>query len=69
MKKVCIVLLVMLLSVPAFAVSPRAISMGGAFVGVADDSDAVFYNPAGLGNLGRHEFRAHTACPTPTPRT
>ncbi|MFH2033632.1 MAG: hypothetical protein ABIJ26_02880 [Candidatus Margulisiibacteriota bacterium] len=63
MKKVCIVLLVMLLSVPAFAVSPRAISMGGAFVGVADDSDAVFYNPAGLGNLGRHELQGSYGVP------
>jgi len=26
----------------------RAISMGGAFVGIADDASAVYYNPAGL---------------------
>ena len=26
----------------------RAIALGGAFVGVADDPSAIFYNPAGL---------------------
>lgn len=31
-----------------FGVSTRAQSMGGAFVAVADDAAAVFYNPAGL---------------------
>lgn len=31
--------------------APRAIAMGGAFVGVADDESALFYNPAGLAGL------------------
>ncbi len=31
------------------AVSARASGMGGAFVSIADDGNAVFYNPAGLG--------------------
>ncbi len=31
--------------------SARSMGMGGAFVGVADDSSALFFNPAGLGNL------------------
>lgn len=26
----------------------RAIAIGGAFAGIADDSSAIFYNPAGL---------------------
>ncbi len=26
----------------------RAIAIGGAFVGIADDTSAIFYNPAGL---------------------
>src|SRR5262245_56330695 len=39
---------------PAFAQQPfesvgtRALGMGGAFVAVADDSSAVYWNPAGL---------------------
>ncbi len=32
-------------------ISPRAMGMGGAFVAVADDSYAMNYNPAGLGQL------------------
>jgi len=31
--------------------SARAIGMGNAFVAVADDPSAIFYNPAGLVNL------------------
>src|SRR5436190_10916871 len=36
------------------AVGSRALGMGGAFVGVADDSTAVYWNPAGLsaGSVG-----------------
>ena len=32
-------------------IGARALSMGGAFVAVADDSTAVFWNPAGLAQL------------------
>lgn len=31
-------------------ISPKAIAMGGAYVALADDANAVFLNPAGLGN-------------------
>jgi long-subunit fatty acid transport protein len=34
----------------------RAMSMGGAYVGVADDFFATFWNPAGLGQIRRYEF-------------
>lgn len=34
-----------------FLASPRIIAMGGAYVAVADDANAVFLNPAGLGDL------------------
>jgi hypothetical protein len=34
----------------------RAMSMGGAYVGVADDFYATFWNPAGLGQIRRYEF-------------
>jgi long-subunit fatty acid transport protein len=34
----------------------RAMSMGGAYVGVADDFSATFWNPAGLGQIRRFEF-------------
>lgn len=33
-------------------ISARAMGMGGAFVAAADDATALFYNPAGLANLG-----------------
>ncbi len=39
----------------------RPTAMGDSFVGVADDVNAVYYNPAGLGFLDRTEFTAmHT---------
>ena len=49
-----LVLLLALASVPAEAqqifesVGTRALGMGGAFVAVADDASAVWWNPAGL---------------------
>ena len=38
-------------SLPQQYVSPRALGMGNAFVGLADDYNAIFYNPAGLARL------------------
>lgn len=39
----------------------RALGMGGAFTGVADDASAILWNPAGLGRLQRMEAQAvHT---------
>jgi hypothetical protein len=38
-------------SIPQEYVSPRALGMGNAFVGLADDYNAIFYNPAGLARL------------------
>jgi len=35
------------------ALGPRAVAMGGAFVGLADDFSAVFWNPAGLANINK----------------
>lgn len=37
---------------PSPFVSTRAASMGGALSTLADDMDAIYYNPAGLGRLG-----------------
>ncbi|HNR66727.1 MAG TPA: hypothetical protein PKN04_01755 [bacterium] len=37
-------------------VGARAIGMGGAYVGLADDYAAIFWNPAGMGQLRRMEF-------------
>lgn len=34
-----------------FDVAARAAGMGGAFAGVADDASALYYNPAGLGDI------------------
>ena len=34
----------------------RPLGMGGAFVGVADDANALNWNPAGLPGLRRTEF-------------
>ncbi|MBN1999798.1 hypothetical protein JW935_19740 [candidate division KSB1 bacterium] len=36
-------------------VGARAIGMGGAFVGIADDYSAIYWNPAGLGQIRRYE--------------
>lgn len=40
-------------------VSARAVGMGWTFVGVADDSSALFWNPAGLGDLNNVEVALH----------
>jgi hypothetical protein len=37
-------------------VSPRAAGMGEAFVAIADDVNAIHYNPGGLGTLERQEL-------------
>jgi hypothetical protein len=36
--------------------SVRSAGMGGSFVGVADDAGALFWNPAGLGQVPRGEL-------------
>ena len=42
-------------------VGARAIAMGGAFTGIANDSSAVYYNPAGLGFLAPRATRAEAS--------
>ena len=37
-------------------VGTRPLSMGGAFIAVADDANAITWNPAGLPGLRRTEF-------------
>ena len=37
-------------------VGTRAMSMGGAYVGIADDYSAIYWNPAGLGQMRRMEL-------------
>ncbi len=37
-------------------IGARAIGMGGAFVSIADDASAVFWNPAGLTHLKDNQF-------------
>ena len=37
-------------------VGARAMAMGGAFSAVADDANAVYWNPAGLTQLDRHQL-------------
>lgn len=45
----------------AIPVGPRALGMGGAFVSVADDATAMFWNVAGLGRLtGNEAVLIHT---------
>ena len=36
-------------------VGARPIGLGGAFVGISDDADAVFWNPAGLAQITRRQ--------------
>jgi len=40
----------------AGGVGARALGMGGAFVGLADDATSAYWNPAGLSTLDRPEF-------------
>jgi tetratricopeptide (TPR) repeat protein len=40
--------------------SARALAMGSAFVGVADDSSALLWNPAGLGVMKEGQLALHT---------
>jgi long-chain fatty acid transport protein len=64
MKKTCLGLLVVLLSASGLLANglnlngfgARAMAMGGAFVGLADDFTAVFWNPAGLAQLKKSTF-------------
>jgi long-chain fatty acid transport protein len=65
MKKITFITLLLLTS-QSFAsgltkpvwVGPKAIGMGGAFVGVADDTTAIFHNPAGISQLqADHNFQ------------
>lgn len=41
-------------------VGPRAIGMGEAFVAMANDASAIYWNPAGLGSLTKNEVLAQT---------
>ena len=46
--------------------SPRAVSLGGAFVGLADDASAALWNPAGLFTLRGFGILGRLAMPAPT---
>lgn len=46
--------------------SPRAVGLGGAFVGLADDASAALWNPAGLFTLKGFGILGRLAMPTPT---
>src|SRR2546426_3487924 len=37
-------------------IGPRAIAMGGAFSSIADDAEALYWNPAGLPWIGHQEL-------------
>jgi len=43
-------------SIFEIGVSARSLGLGGAFIGLADDEAAVFYNPAGLAQLSKTKF-------------
>ncbi|MDX2475480.1 MAG: PorV/PorQ family protein [Candidatus Krumholzibacteria bacterium] len=48
-------------SILAEGAGNRALSLGGAYAGIADDASAVIWNPGGLGFVQRREFQAtHT---------
>jgi hypothetical protein len=42
----------------SYGAGARALAMGGAFVGVADDASTMYWNPAGLGQIQRKEITA-----------
>jgi long-subunit fatty acid transport protein len=39
-----------------WAVGARALGLGGAYTGIADDYSALYYNPAGLGQIEKSQF-------------
>jgi hypothetical protein len=39
-----------------FGIGPRAMGMGGAFTAIADDTSAVYWNPAGLAQISSYEI-------------
>ncbi|KPJ73155.1 hypothetical protein AMJ52_04220 [candidate division TA06 bacterium DG_78] len=41
-----------------YGVTPRTIAMGKTFTGLADDQEAVYYNPAGITQLLTHNIKA-----------
>ncbi|MEW6102756.1 MAG: hypothetical protein AB1630_02870 [bacterium] len=53
MKKV--ILFVVIFSLSGWGIGARPLSMGGAFVAVADDIHSIFYNPAGIANIKEME--------------
>ena len=66
-KKLSTIILILVISSQVFAgkyaaeflrigVGSRALGMGGAFVALADDGTASYWNPAGLGNLSQHQL-------------
>jgi len=56
MKKICVAFVLILLTVTAsyaqIGVGARSIAMGGAFVAIANDVTAAYYNPAGAAKIG-----------------
>jgi len=50
-------------SVFELGVSARAMGLGGAFIGLADDEAAAFYNPAGLPQLSGFKLASHFTRP------
>jgi len=55
------VILLIFLGMPAFAFTrpgTKALGMGGAFTAVADDPSCIFWNPAGVTQLGRFNLDA-----------
>lgn len=58
MKKQLFVLIWLIcgFSTQVFALGARARAMGGAFIGLADDENAIFINPAGLSQLDKTHY-------------
>ena len=42
-------------------VGARGLAMGGAYTAMADDADAIYWNPAGLAQVAGHEFQVSDA--------
>lgn len=74
MRVLCVIAVgSVLLASPAFPhdflaaeLAPRAVSVGGAFVGLADDASAALWNPAGLFALKGFGVLGRLAMPAPT---
>lgn len=58
-KTLYLFLLILVISSSIYATDVRALGMGGAFIAVADDVGAIFYNPAGMTQIKKISLKVN----------